>query len=120
MKLFSVLLLLFLTGCGDRYSLDEKRGPDPKGIVTTHPLSLPPDYMLRAPEKTTTEKNETKNTDAVADKNETIETASEETETKEKETASEETEIKETAAEKTETSANEPEIKETSSEKTEK
>ncbi|MBO4520857.1 MAG: DUF3035 domain-containing protein [Alphaproteobacteria bacterium] len=50
MKIFCVLLLLFLTGCGDRYSLDEKRGPDPKGIVTTHPLSLPPDYMLRAPE----------------------------------------------------------------------
>lgn len=110
MKLFSVLLLLFLTGCGDRYSLDEKRGPDPKGIVTTHPLSLPPDYMLRAPEKTTTEKNETKNTDAAADKNETIETASEEPEIKETETV----------AEETETSANEPEIKETSSEKTEK
>ena len=50
MKILCVLLLLFLTGCGDRYSLDEKRGPDPKGIVTTHPLSLPPDYMLRAPE----------------------------------------------------------------------
>ena len=49
MKILCVLLLLFLTGCGDRYSLDEKRGPDPKGIVTTHPLSLPPDYMLRAP-----------------------------------------------------------------------
>lgn len=50
MKFFCVLLLLFLTGCGDRYSLDEKRGPDPEGFVTTHPLSLPPDYMLRAPE----------------------------------------------------------------------
>jgi len=50
MKIFCILLLLFLTGCGDRYSLDEKRGPDPKGIVTSHPLSLPPDYMLRAPE----------------------------------------------------------------------
>ncbi|MBR1777944.1 MAG: hypothetical protein IJ752_05100 [Alphaproteobacteria bacterium] len=50
MKFLSLLLLLFLTGCGDRYSLDEKRGPDPQGFVTTHPLSLPPDYMLRAPE----------------------------------------------------------------------
>ena len=50
MKFLCALLLLFLTGCGDRYSLDEKRGPDPKGFVTTHPLSLPPDYMLRAPE----------------------------------------------------------------------
>lgn len=50
MKIFCVLLLLFLTGCGDRYSLDEKRGPDPEGFVTTHPLSLPPDYLLRAPE----------------------------------------------------------------------
>lgn len=50
MKILCAILVLFLTGCGDRYSLDEKRGPDPKGIVTTHPLSLPPDYMLRAPE----------------------------------------------------------------------
>ena len=50
MKVLCVLMLLFLTGCGDNYSLDEKRGPNPEGIVTTHPLSLPPDYMLRAPE----------------------------------------------------------------------
>ena len=56
MKLFCVLLILFLTGCGDRYSLDEKRGPDPKGFVTTHPLSLPPDYLLRAPEPAVKEK----------------------------------------------------------------
>lgn len=56
MKILCVLLLLFLTGCGDRYSLDEKRGPDPKGFVTNHPLSLPPDYMLRAPEPVAKEK----------------------------------------------------------------
>ena len=50
MRILCILTLLFLTGCGDNYSLDEKRGPNPEGIVTTHPLSLPPDYMLRAPE----------------------------------------------------------------------
>lgn len=60
MKLFCVLVILFLAGCGDRYSLDEKRGPDPKGFVTTHPLSLPPDYLLRAPEPATAEKTQEK------------------------------------------------------------
>ena len=82
MKIFCVLILLFLTGCGDRYSLDEKRGPDPKGIVTTHPLSLPPDYMLRAPEpqkpvEQLTEKEKTQTTDV---DNTPKETSSEKTE----------------------------------------
>ena len=88
MKLFCVLLVLFLTGCGDRYSLDEKRGPDPKGIITTHPLSLPPDYMLRAPENPTTEKKETTKDDTEAGKDETAS----EKETATNETASEKTE----------------------------
>ena len=52
MKLFCLFLLFCLVGCADRYSLDKDRGPNPEGIVTNNPLSLPPDYMLRAPEPT--------------------------------------------------------------------
>ena len=73
MNIFCVLLLLFLTGCGDRYSLDEKRGPDPKGIVTTHPLSLPPDYMLRAPEPAEPTIKEKNNAESDAEVQETSE-----------------------------------------------
>lgn len=50
MKALCLISLLFLTGCGDRYSLDEKRGPDPEGFATHNRLALPPDYLLRAPE----------------------------------------------------------------------
>lgn len=44
---------LALSGCGDHYSLDKDRGPDPKGIQTQNYLVLPPDYTLRAPEPMT-------------------------------------------------------------------
>ncbi len=50
MKTLCLIALLFLTGCGNYYSLDEKRGPDPEGFVTHNRLALPPDYLLRAPE----------------------------------------------------------------------
>lgn len=50
MKALCLISLLFLTGCGNYYSLDEKRGPDPEGFVTHNRLALPPDYLLRAPE----------------------------------------------------------------------
>lgn len=52
-KIFlSALTIIALTGCADRYSLDKNRGPDPSGITTHNQLSLPPDFLLRAPEPT--------------------------------------------------------------------
>lgn len=59
MKVFCLFLLICLTGCADRYSLDKGRGPDPRGIVTNNPLVLPPDYLLRAPEPAAPEQNQT-------------------------------------------------------------
>ena len=50
-KIFCFALLCVLAGCGDRYSLDERRGPDATGFTTSNPLILPPDYLLRAPEQ---------------------------------------------------------------------
>lgn len=85
MKILCVMMLLFLTGCGDNYSLDEKRGPNPEGIVTTHPLSLPPDYMLRAPEpikRTEREKAPEEKTETVGKTAETPNGTASETETK--------------------------------------
>ncbi len=49
-KFFCFAFLCVLTGCGDRYSLDDRRGPDATGFSTSNPLILPPDYLLRAPE----------------------------------------------------------------------
>lgn len=57
-KIFCLFLVFCLTGCGDRYSLDKGRGPDPQGIVTNNPLTLPPDYLLRAPEPSTSNQKE--------------------------------------------------------------
>lgn len=76
MRILYVLILLFLAGCGDNYSLDEKRGPNPEGIVTTHPLSLPPDYMLRAPEpvKPASQEKDGTVSDGQTEKKETTET----------------------------------------------
>lgn len=49
-KVFCFALLCVLAGCGDRYSPDDRRGPDATGFKTSNPLILPPDYLLRAPE----------------------------------------------------------------------
>lgn len=46
----TALTVIALTGCADRYSLDKNRGPDPGNITTHNQLSLPPDFLLRAPE----------------------------------------------------------------------
>lgn len=46
----TALTVIALTGCADRYSLDKNRGPDPSNITTHNQLSLPPDFLLRAPE----------------------------------------------------------------------
>lgn len=89
MKILYVLILLFLTGCGDNYSLDEKRGPNPEGIVTTHPLSLPPDYMLRAPEpikQTERKKAPDEKTETAGKATETPDDSAPETETAVKQT----------------------------------
>ncbi len=50
-KILCFALLCVLAGCGDRYSPDERRGPDATGFTTSNPLILPPDYLLRAPEQ---------------------------------------------------------------------
>ena len=61
-KIFCLFLLLCLSGCADRYSLDKDRGPEAEGISTNNPLVLPPDYLLRAPEPAKTVKKKTKKT----------------------------------------------------------
>ena len=61
-KIFCLFLLLCLSGCADRYSLDKDRGPEAEGISTNNPLVLPPDYLLRAPKPAKTVKKKTKKT----------------------------------------------------------
>lgn len=46
---FPAVFLAALSGCTDRYALDN-RGPDEYSVMANPPLSLPPDFMLRAPE----------------------------------------------------------------------
>ena len=49
MKIFVLpLILTVLAGCADRYALDN-RGPDAYSVTAKPPLSLPPDFTLRAP-----------------------------------------------------------------------
>ncbi|GIR54161.1 MAG: hypothetical protein CM15mP62_16320 [Rhodospirillaceae bacterium] len=54
--LFSVLsvtlLLAFLTGCGEVRSMlgQNKQSPDEFAVLSQAPLSIPPNFTLRAPE----------------------------------------------------------------------